>query len=106
MIMDKTIHKEKIELLSRLMKDGAISKTEALLLLKNDEGSYTDFISDLKKDTYSGFEYINPTDGNYILSPDLYNITNSNKTINWDITSSSTVNYVDNTINLTTNANI
>jgi hypothetical protein len=106
MIMDKTIHKEKIELLSRLMKDGAISKTEALLLLKNDEGYYTDFISDLKKDTYSGFEYINTTDGNYILSPDLYNITNSNKPINWDITSSSTVNYVDNTINLTTNANI
>jgi hypothetical protein len=104
--MDKTIHKEKIELLSRLMKDGAISKTEALLLLKNDEGSYTDFISDLKKDTYSGVGYIYPTDGNCILSPDLYNITNSNKPINWDITSSSTVNYVDNTINLTTNANI
>lgn len=98
--MDKTIHKEKIELLSRLMKDGAISKTEALLLLKNDEGSYTDFISDLKKDTETN--KVNTLDGNYIFG----NIPNITQPIYWDFTSSSTVNYVDNTINSITNANI
>jgi hypothetical protein len=98
--MDKTIHKEKIELLSRLMKDGAISKTEALLLLKNDEGSYTDFISDLKKDTETN--KVNTLDGNYIFG----NIPNITQPIYWDFKSTYTGTYVDNTINSTTNANI
>lgn len=99
--MDKTIHKEKIELLSRLMKDGAISKTEALLLLKNDEGSYTDFISDLKKDVDSESKYVNPLNGTggYVLP----NIVNGVSPLVW---TTSTATYEFNNVNLTTNANI
>ena len=93
--MENKIHKQKIELLSKLIKNDAITKEEALLLLKNedeDSNELNDFIEDLVKK-----ESIYPNNGTTIFpynnsittaSPQIFNKTSSVGSYNgieWEI---------------------
>lgn len=80
--MDTHLHKQKVEILSRLIKDSSLTLEEALLLLREDE-QIIDNQSLVKAQPHS---YMTP-DGWYTVSGDSISSTNDDSST-WNISTS------------------